>query len=176
MNRSTWVQVLGACHGCNDDAAFFGFYDVVTQSLRHGVERKRAADERAHEFKTAHLALFRQADAAVGFACRHENGYLAYGQDELALHLPGCHELERVCGSCERQRLRDVRAELALAVPGAELAHALAELPRLAAGEVAPEDADDRSALEEGEVERQLGDLAGGEADHEEAAAPGDGA
>ena len=42
----------------------------------------------------------------------------------------------------------------------------------LPSDERAPEDADDVAALEEREVERNLRDLAGGEADDEEAALP----
>src|SRR6267378_4793015 len=69
-----------------------------------------------------------------------------------------------------------MRAELPLAEPEAELSHAAGKGLRLAAREIAPEHAHHRSALEEREVQRQLGDLAGGEADHEQPSAPGDGA
>ena len=48
------------------------------------------------------------------------------------------------------------------------------EALRLAAREVAPEDADDRASFQQREVERNLRDLAGREADDEQAAAPGD--
>src|SRR5258708_14328535 len=69
-----------------------------------------------------------------------------------------------------------MRAELPLAEPEAELSHAAGKGLRLAAREIAPEHAHHRSALQEREVQRQLGDLAGGEADHEQPSAPGDGA
>src|SRR6476620_1261728 len=65
-------------------------------------------------------------------------------------------------------------AELPFAEPGAELAHACGELARLAPRKIAPEHADDRGALEESEVERQLRNFAGGEADDEQPPAPGE--
>src|SRR4051812_31225619 len=70
-----------------------------------------------------------------------------------------------VSGRQPRKCLRDMRARLAVGVPAAELADAGGELLGLAAGEVAPEDADDGGAFEEGEVEGEFGNVAGGEAD-----------
>src|SRR5205085_12595283 len=67
-----------------------------------------------------------------------------------------------------------MRSQLAFAVPAAELLDARSEALRLAPREVAPEDADDRCAFEKREIERQLGKLAGGEADDQEPAAPGE--
>src|SRR5688500_10701475 len=67
-----------------------------------------------------------------------------------------------------------MRLELPLAVPRAELADAFGERLRLALREVPPEHADDRGPLQQREVERQLRDLAGGEAHYQQPAAPGE--
>src|SRR5204863_10021316 len=64
--------------------------------------------------------------------------------------------------------LRHMRLQPAFAVPARELAVALGEGLRLAPGEIAPEDADDGRALEQRQVEWQLRNLAGGEADDEQ--------
>src|SRR6185295_19067425 len=86
------------------------------------------------------------------------------------------HELQRLGRPGERERLRDVGLHLALLVPGRDLPQAVDELLRFALAEIAPEHADDRRALEEREVERQLWNLSRGEADDQQPAAPGDGA
>src|ERR1041385_8153236 len=95
-------------------------------------------------------------------------------KDDFSLGLAAGEELDRLGGALEGQRLRYVRLELALGVPVRELAHALGEAFGLAAREVAPEHADKGRALEEREVERQLGDVARSEADHQQPAAPGE--
>src|SRR5207237_6693154 len=58
-------------------------------------------------------------------------------------------------------------------VPIAEASDALREQFRLAAREVAPEDADDRTPLEQREVQRNSRNLARRESDDEEPPAPG---
>src|SRR5207302_9192115 len=97
-------------------------------------------------------------------------------QHHCPLDLARRHQLQRVRCFFKRIYFRDMRAQLTLAEPQAELSDALGEGLRLAAREIAPEHAHRRSALEQREVQRQLGDLAGGEADHEQPSAPGDGA
>src|SRR5258706_5014247 len=77
---------------------------------------------------------------------------------------------------CQGKGLRYVRAQFALAIPFPELPEALRELARLAPREVAPEHADNRGALEQREVEGQARNVAGGEAHHQQAPAPGNGA
>src|SRR5688572_25140917 len=67
-----------------------------------------------------------------------------------------------------------MRFEAAFVKPARKLRHAFGEARRLAPREVAPEHADYGSAFQEREVERQLGNLAGGEADYQVAAAPRD--
>src|SRR2546421_7682192 len=64
--------------------------------------------------------------------------------------------------------------ELALLVPASELTQARREPLRLATREVAPEDTDQRRALEKREVERQLGNVAGSKAHDQQPAAPGE--
>lgn len=61
-------------------------------------------------------------------------------------------------------------------MPGEQLLEVGQVVLGLALGEGAPEHADHRRALEQGQVHRQLGDAAAGEADHQQAAVPGDGA
>src|SRR5882762_9643244 len=97
-------------------------------------------------------------------------------QHHFSLDLARRHQLQRVGCFFKGIYLRDMRAELPLAEPAAELSDAAGKGLRLAAREIAPEHAHHRGALEERELQRQLGDLAGGEADHEQPSPPGDGA
>src|SRR2546427_8352260 len=97
-------------------------------------------------------------------------------QHHFPLDLARGHQPQRVSRLFKGIYFRDMRAELPLAEPQAELSDAAGEGLRLAAREVAPEHAHHRSALEEREVQRQLGDLAGGEADHQQPSPPRDGA
>src|SRR6185369_599579 len=92
---------------------------------------------------------------------------------DLSFYLPGFHQLQRIDCLREREGLRYVGLQLALAEPLAELADALGEGLRFAAREIAPEHADDGAAFQQREVERDLRDIARGETDHQQAAAPG---
>ena len=67
-----------------------------------------------------------------------------------------------------------MRRELALGGPAHELGHVGLMALRIALDERAPEHADDVAALEQREIERNLRDLAGRKADHQEAPVPGD--
>src|SRR5258708_40006907 len=67
-----------------------------------------------------------------------------------------------------------MRPQAPFGIPSRELPHALGEGLRLAPREIAPEHADHRSALEECEIERQLRNLACGEAHDKETPAPGE--
>ena len=97
-------------------------------------------------------------------------------EHELALDLAPLEALERLAGALERQRRVDRGAQLALGDPREQLLAVRAVLRGLAHRERAPEHADDLAALEQHEVERNLRDVAGGEADDEVAALPGDAA
>src|SRR5215831_3475438 len=66
-----------------------------------------------------------------------------------------------------------MRPERAPLQPPEELTQIPLALLRLAGVEAPPEDADDRAAFEEWQVERNPWDLAGGEANHEVAPIPG---
>src|SRR2546423_740884 len=78
--------------------------------------------------------------------------------------------------SVERIRRRHVRMQLAGAPPRDQLL----DVPKMVLGlppdEPAPEDTDDVAALEQCQIQRDRRDLAGGEADDEEATLPGGGA
>src|SRR5580704_8573218 len=65
-----------------------------------------------------------------------------------------------------------VRAELAFAAPAHDVVHQRVLGLRLALRPRAPDDAADVAALEQHEIERELGYLAGGEADYEIAPLP----
>ena len=67
-------------------------------------------------------------------------------------------------------------AQLAVAPPRDQLFDVPAMTLGLPADERAPEDSDDVAALEQRQVQRDRRDLAGGEADDEEATLPGGGA
>src|SRR5581483_3952671 len=88
--------------------------------------------------------------------------------DDLSLRLAVGQLADGLRRALERVRVRHVRVELALPPPLHELGDVGAVLRRLAADERAPEDTDDRAALQQREVERDLGD-ARGESDDEEA-------
>src|SRR4026208_2433250 len=91
--------------------------------------------------------------------------------DHLALRLARSEQVQRFDYLLQRKRRGNVRLEPALAVPARKLVCALGEDLRLAPREIAPEDADDRRALQQREVERQLGDFTRGEPDDQQPAA-----
>ena len=74
----------------------------------------------------------------------------------------------------QRIDLVDVARQLALGGPVRELVERGAIGFRLEAHPIAEIDADDGAALQQRQIERQLGNLAGGKADHEMPAFPGD--
>ena len=77
---------------------------------------------------------------------------------------------------CSSGNTWETSGELAFGMPSEQLLEVGQVVLGLALGEGAPEHADHRGALEQGQVHRQLGDAAAGEADHQQAAVPGDGA
>src|SRR5204863_8764256 len=79
---------------------------------------------------------------------------------------------ERLCRLRELQRRIDRRGQLAFRDPREDLFGVRAIARRLAHRERAPEHADDLAALQQYEIERDLRDVARGEADHEVAALP----
>src|SRR5262245_47175685 len=95
-------------------------------------------------------------------------------QDQLSFHLATGHQRERLGGALERERRGDVRLDPAVEKPPPQLAHRFGKPLRLAARELAPEDADDRTSFEEREVQWNLRNLAGRETDDEQAAPPGE--
>ena len=99
---------------------------------------------------------------------------MLHRQHYFPLDLARRHQLQRVSGFLKGIYLRDMRAELPLTEPKAEPSDAAGKGLRLTAREIAPEYAHHRSALEKREVQRQLGDLTGGEADDQKPPAPGD--
>src|SRR5258706_11026115 len=94
--------------------------------------------------------------------------------DNLAFRLARSEQIQRLDGPFQRERGRYVRLELAFAVPASELARALGKYLRLAPREIPPEDAHDGGALQQREIQRQLGNFARRKADHEQAPAPRD--
>src|SRR5258706_16091115 len=93
---------------------------------------------------------------------------------ELAAHLAAGHAGEGLWQLLHRQAAVDHGLDLALCVPLRQLGERLRVALRLAARELAPEHADDRSPLQQREVERECRNAALREADHEVATAPGD--
>src|SRR5688572_8404105 len=106
--------------------------------------------------------------ASTVWGWRMSNGLPIVGHHYFSDYLPRGHHLQRVDGALERKRRRDMRFQLALAIPLAELRDAFRKPRRLALRELAPEDADDRAALEQRQVERNLRDLTGGKPDHQQ--------
>src|SRR5262249_28500841 len=94
--------------------------------------------------------------------------------DYLAHHLASGQRLERLRRLSERIDAVDVTRELAVGGPAGELRHAGAIAFAFAADPIAEIDAEHVTALEQREVERQLRNLAGGEADDEVTTLPGD--
>ena len=120
------------------------------------------------------IAIDRDEDGVLdGANDERKDRRLRPRQDDLPDDFPRRHHLQRLGGAVERKRRRDVRLQLALLEPLAELLHPRGEALRLAAREVAPEHADDRASFQQREVERNPRDVAGREPDDEQAAAPG---
>ena len=69
-----------------------------------------------------------------------------------------------------------MRLQFAFAEPFSELADAFGESLRFAAREIAPEHAHDGAALEQRQIQRNLGNVARGESNHQQPSAPGGGA
>src|SRR5437773_11658645 len=85
--------------------------------------------------------------------------------DDLTAH----DRVERFCGSLERKAVRNVRVELALFVPSEELGEVLSVRFGLPRGECAPEDSDDRTALQENQIRLGLRNGAARKAHDEQA-------
>src|SRR4051812_1307404 len=141
------------------------------------MRRRSTCTPRPASCASARCARWASSSAAGSTACsckdRWDPGTLPpHRKDDFPLRLAAGEQLDCLGGALEGQGLRDVRLELALRVPAPELTHAFGEALGLAPREVAPEDAHDRCALEERKIERQLGNFAGGEADHQQPAAP----
>src|SRR3954468_20367736 len=102
-------------------------------------------------------------------------GYARLGlDDDLAHGLAAGERLESLRRLGQRIDVIDVAGELALGGPARELVEARAIALGLALHPFAEIDADHLAAFEQGEIERQLRDLAGREADYEVAPFPGD--
>src|SRR5215216_83298 len=97
-------------------------------------------------------------------------------QDYLAHRLAAGEYLQRFGGLRQRKGAVDMRGDLAFRSPLHELFQVGAVLLRVDPGPSAPEHAADIAALEQREVERHLRNVTRGEADHQEAAFPGNGA
>lgn len=70
MHRAPWIEVC-ACGGDRDsDTAAFGLDHVISQGLRHRVERQGAVGKALDEFQSAHRSLLFGTDRAVSFG-RH---------------------------------------------------------------------------------------------------------
>src|ERR1700730_16516697 len=95
--------------------------------------------------------------------------------DDLAHGLARREPRDRFARFREREALGDLRLDRALAVKLDELAVVRGIGLGIALGESAPEYADDLARLQQREIERQSGD-SGGEAAHQEAPPPGEGA
>ncbi len=91
-------------------------------------------------------------------------------KDQLSFDRAALHAGQGLGGSVERQHGVQVRRELAFFDPGEHAGGVGAVALRLQHGELPPEHANDLAALEQRQVERDLGDLAGGKADHQVAA------
>src|SRR5712664_4118306 len=141
---------------------------------------RRSACTRAMASCASALCAPWGSSSAAGWTASSCSGRWAratlHRQHHFSLDLARGHQPQSVGCFFKGIYFRDMRAQLPLAEPQAELSDAAGEGLRLAAREVAPEHSHHRSALEEREVQRQLGNLAGGEADHEQPSAPGDGA
>src|SRR5882762_6514436 len=98
---------------------------------------------------------------------------LARGQHDLSLDLAVHHVVERVGGALQRVASAHQRLDLPRAQPRRELPQVRRVAIALPPRELAPENAHDSAALEQRQVERDLRDLARGEADHEIAPLPG---
>src|SRR5262249_14985995 len=97
-----------------------------------------------------------------------------YGEDDLSFHLAIGHQRQGLGSALERKRPRDVWFQLALSVPEAQLLDRFAKALWLAPRELAPEHADDRAAFQQREIERDPRNVAGREADDEQATTPGE--
>src|SRR5204862_5383049 len=91
---------------------------------------------------------------------------------DLAFDLPVGHQGQGFCRALERERGRDVRPEFAFGKPAAQLADALGEAIGFAPRELAPGHADDRTAFQQREIQRDSRDISCREADNEEPSAP----
>src|SRR6266516_3677721 len=118
------------------------------------------------------MRLVEPDTAIVRTAC----SAVADRDDDLALRLAVGELPDRLSGAVERIGRGHVRAQLAVAPPPDQLFDVPAMALWLPADERAPEDSDDVAALEQRQVQRDRGDLAGRESDNEEATLPGGGA
>src|SRR5204863_991034 len=78
---------------------------------------------------------------------------------DLAFDLPVGHQGQGFCRALERARGRDVRPEVAFGKPAAQLADALGEAIGFAPRELAPEHADNRTAFQQREIQRDSRDI-----------------
>src|SRR5271157_2444793 len=92
--------------------------------------------------------------------------------DNLALDLPPFDHADSLRRLLKREHMVDMRADLALRAPVHEPRHLARENARIALHMAPPEHADQLAALQHHQVQCNLGDFAGREADHEIAAAP----
>src|SRR5579859_4880216 len=83
-------------------------------------------------------------------------------EDDLARDAASRHQLQRFGRLGECKSLRNMRPQPAFLMPPRELLQPLREPVRLATGKVAPEHAHHRSALQQGKIERQAGNVARG--------------
>src|SRR5262245_50473354 len=96
------------------------------------------------------------------------------GEYHLTLHVPGGHHRQRIGRALERKRRGDVRLQPPFRKPPSQLVHRGQEPLRFTPRELAPEDADDRAALEQRQVQRDLWNVARCEAADQQPSSPRD--
>src|SRR5215475_5052077 len=95
-------------------------------------------------------------------------------QDHLAHCLASRQNLQRVSSAGERKGSVDMRRDLAFRSPLHELFEIGAVFPGIETRPIPPEHTADIAAFQQREVEWHLRNIAGGKADHQKTAFPGD--
>src|SRR5206468_1183773 len=98
---------------------------------------------------------------------------LSRNDHDFSLHVPTGDVSDGLARALKGERPVDTRSQPAVGIPAEQLFQTFIKVRRLVLRERARVGADDGAALQQGQVQGNLRDLAGGETRDDEAAAPG---